>query len=85
MQPVGKRILVRVGEALAQSEGGIFFPDTAQKGDNKGIIEAIALESKFKEEVIGRAIIMHKNAKAMGTKVGEDLYIIDDDNVIAYE
>ena len=69
IRPIGDRIVIKVIEDTAQTEGGIFIPDSAKEKPQKGEVVAVGegktLDSGEKDPVsvkVGETVIYEKYA-----------------------
>ena len=89
IRPIGDRIVIKVIEDTAQTEGGIFIPDSAKEKPQKGEVVAVGegktLDSGEKAPVsvkVGETIIYEKYAGRDIKIDGETLKILSTSDVL---
>ena len=90
IRPIGDRIVIKVIEDTAQTEGGIFIPDSAKEKPQKGEVIAVGngklLDNGTRAQMEVKAGDKILFSKYSGTEVkvdGEDYLIIRESDILA--
>ena len=90
LRPLRDKVVVKTSEGVEKSAGGIFLPDTAKKKPQEGKIIAVGSgrvqddgEIKPLSVKVGDTVIYSKYGGTEVTIDGEDLVLLDEDQIYA--
>ncbi|MCW6652426.1 co-chaperone GroES [Aerococcaceae bacterium NML191292] len=84
LQPLGKRVAVKVAAKEEKTAGGLVLPSAAKEQQQYGEIVAVSRELQESGEVkIGDQVVFEQYAGAQVKHNGEELLVIAIDHVIA--
>jgi chaperonin GroES len=91
IQPLADRIVVKVLEAKEVTKGGILLPETAKEKPQEGKVIAVGKgktlpcgQIQTMEVKVGDRILFEQyGGKEITTTDGEELFIINEENVVA--
>lgn len=90
IRPLADRVVVRVLESDEKTSGGIYLPDAAKKKPQEGEVVAVGegrlLENGTRNELtvkVGSKVLFSKYGGNEVTLDGEDLLILDEDQIYA--
>ena len=90
LKPLGDKVVIKVTEAEDKTASGIFLPDSAKKKPQEGEVVAIGngrvLDNGQRNELsvkVGDKVLFSKYGGNEVTVDGEDLMILDEDQIFA--
>ena len=90
LKPLGDKVVIKVTEAEEKTASGIYIPDSAKKKPQEGEVVAVGsgrvLDSGQRNELsvkVGDKVLFSKYGGNEVTVDGEDLMILDEDQVYA--
>lgn len=90
LQPLRSKVIVKLDEAVSQSEGGIYLPDQVQKKPSQGEVIAVGDgrtldngQSIVPAVKVGDKVLFGKYSGSEVTVEGEDFTILDEEDIYA--